>query len=74
MIYIRTSISTYEIKYPFVCHYFNKYFFQRLKAKIIKVVDISYGGINGLNQAIDLAMETLGNLKFVHEKKLIGKS
>ena len=34
---------------------------------------MSYGGINGLNQAIDLATEALGNLKFVHEKKLIGK-
>ncbi len=37
------------------------------------MVDVSYGGINGLNQAIELASESLGNLKFVQEKKLIGK-
>ena len=28
---------------------------QRLQAKILKVVDISYGGENGLNQAIELS-------------------
>ena len=43
----------------------------KLREKIIKVVDVSYGGINGLNQAIELASESLGNLKFVQEKKLI---
>ena len=48
--------------------------FQRLKAKIFKLVDVSYGGMSGLNQAIDLSTEVLGNLKFVQEKKLIGKS
>ncbi|KAA8496421.1 Eukaryotic peptide chain release factor subunit 1 [Porphyridium purpureum] len=46
-------------------------FDQRLKAKILKIVDISYGGENGFNQAIDLASETLGNVKFILEKKLI---
>lgn len=44
----------------------------RLQAKIIKVVDVSYGGENGFNQAINLAADSLANLKFVHEKKLIG--
>ncbi|KIO19195.1 hypothetical protein M407DRAFT_150031 [Tulasnella calospora MUT 4182] len=48
-------------------------FDQRLQAKIIKVVDVSYGGENGFNQAIDLAAESLANVKFVQEKKLIEK-
>ena len=46
--------------------------FQRLQAKIIKVVDVSYGGENGFNQAIELAAESLTNVKFIQEKKLIG--
>lgn len=45
----------------------------RLQSKVIKVVDVSYGGENGFNQAIELAGETLSNVKFVQEKKLIGK-
>jgi len=44
-----------------------------LQAKIIKIVDVSYGGENGFNQAIELAGEALGNVKFIQEKKLIGK-
>jgi hypothetical protein len=46
--------------------------FQRLQAKIIKLVDVSYGGENGFNQAIELAAESLQNVKFIQEKKLIG--
>ncbi|KAJ1955825.1 translation termination factor eRF1 [Dispira parvispora] len=46
-------------------------FDQRLQAKIIKVVDVSYGGENGFNQAIELSAESLSNVKFVQEKKLI---
>ncbi|KAN0115899.1 Peptide Chain Release Factor eRF1/aRF1 [Russula decolorans] len=45
----------------------------RLASKVIKVVDVSYGGENGFNQAIDLAAESLANVKFVQEKKLIQK-
>ncbi|KAJ5661603.1 uncharacterized protein N7477_009219 [Penicillium maclennaniae] len=45
----------------------------RLQAKIIKVVDVSYGGENGFNQAIELAAETLSSVKFIQEKKLIGQ-
>lgn len=45
----------------------------RLVAKILKVVDVSYGGENGFNQAIELAAESLANVKFVQEKKLIQK-
>uniref|UniRef100_A0A8R1TVU2 Eukaryotic peptide chain release factor subunit 1 n=1 Tax=Onchocerca volvulus TaxID=6282 RepID=A0A8R1TVU2_ONCVO len=43
----------------------------RLQAKIIKTVDISYGGENGFNQAIELAEDALANVKFIQEKKLI---
>jgi len=43
------------------------------QAKIIKLVDVSYGGENGFNQAIELAAESLANVKFIQEKKLIGK-
>jgi len=31
------------------------------------------GGENGFNQAIELAADMLANVKFVQEKKLIGK-
>lgn len=43
----------------------------RLQAKVIKVVDISYGGESGFNQAIELSAEALTNVKHVQEKKLI---
>ncbi|KAH0652182.1 hypothetical protein KY289_029860 [Solanum tuberosum] len=45
----------------------------RLQAKILNVVDVSYGGENGFNQAIELSAEVLANVKFIQEKKLIGK-
>lgn len=45
---------------------------QRLQAKVLKLVDISYGGENGFNQAIELSVEVLSNVKFIQEKKLIG--
>lgn len=48
-------------------------FDQRLQTKIIKMVDVSYGGENGFNQAIELAAESLHNVKFIQEKKLIGR-
>ncbi|BAB89728.1 putative eukaryotic peptide chain release factor subunit 1-3 [Oryza sativa Japonica Group] len=48
-------------------------FDQRLQAKILKVVDVSYGGENGFNQAIEISAEELSNVKFIQEKKLIGK-
>lgn len=46
---------------------------KRLQSKIIKLVDVSYGGENGFNQAIELAAESLQNVKFIQEKKLIGR-
>ncbi|GAA0162433.1 translation release factor [Lithospermum erythrorhizon] len=45
----------------------------RLQTKILNVVDVSYGGENGFNQAIELSGEILANVKFIQEKKLIGK-
>lgn len=43
----------------------------RLKKSVISMVDVSYGGENGFNQAIELSQDTLANVKFVQEKKLI---
>ncbi|KNE61070.1 eukaryotic peptide chain release factor subunit 1 [Allomyces macrogynus ATCC 38327] len=48
-------------------------FDQRLQAKIVSIVDVSYGGDNGFNQAIELSAEMLSNVKFIQEKKLISK-
>lgn len=36
-------------------------------------MDVSYGGENGFNQAIELSAESLQNVKFIQEKKLIGR-
>ncbi|CAJ1356706.1 unnamed protein product [Effrenium voratum] len=47
-------------------------FDQRLAAIVIPpLLDISYGGEAGFNQAIELSAETLKNVKFVQEKKLV---
>jgi len=48
-------------------------FDKRLVPIIVKIVDVSYGGENGFNQAITLAADALSNVKFVAEKKLISK-
>lgn len=48
-------------------------FDQRLAAKVIGVYDVSYGGENGLNQAIEQSAELLSNVKFIQEKKVIKK-
>jgi peptide chain release factor subunit 1 len=45
----------------------------RLQTKVLNVVDVSYGGDNGFNQAIELSAEILANVKFIQEKRLIGK-
>jgi len=45
----------------------------RLAAKVIMVCDVSYGGENGLNQAIEQSAEMLSNVKFIQEKKVIKK-
>lgn len=45
----------------------------RLAAVLLKIVDVSYGGENGFNQAIELSADTLKGVKFVQEKKIITK-
>jgi len=48
-------------------------FDKRLQPIVVKIVDVSYGGENGFNQAITLAADALANVKFVAEKKLISR-
>jgi peptide chain release factor subunit 1 len=48
------------------------WFDPRIAAVHLATVDVNYGGENGFNQAIELAGETMRNVKFVKEKKLIG--
>lgn len=48
-------------------------FDQRLSKIVIKMVDVSYGGLNGFNQAIELSADTLSNVKLMKEKKLLQK-
>lgn len=43
----------------------------RLAAAVIKTVDVSYGGENGFNQAIELSADALTNVRFIAEKKLL---
>lgn len=46
---------------------------KRLGPVIVAVVDVSYGGENGLSEAITLAADALTNVKFVAEKRLVSK-
>merc|ERR1712048_257808 len=48
-------------------------FDQRLSKIVLKMVDVSYGGENGFNQAIELSSDTLGSVKLMKEKKLLQK-
>lgn len=45
----------------------------RLQQIVIKLVDVSYGGENGFNQAIELSSDALKNVKFLQEKKLVSR-
>ena len=45
----------------------------RLAPIVMKVVDISYGGELGFNQAIELSQDALKDVKFIHEKKILEK-
>lgn len=45
----------------------------RLQAKVVNVVDVSYGFENGLNQAIEKSCESLANVKFMKEKEIISQ-
>jgi peptide chain release factor subunit 1 len=48
-------------------------FDQRLHKIVLKLVDVSYGGDNGFQQAIELSADTLGSVKLMKEKKLLQK-
>ena len=43
----------------------------RLSKIVIKLVDVSYGGEQGFNQAIESSADTLTNVKLLKEKKLL---
>jgi peptide chain release factor subunit 1 len=43
----------------------------RLKAIVLKIVDISYEGLSGLDQAVNLSMDALSGVRYVKEKKII---
>jgi len=43
----------------------------RLKKVVLKTVDVSYGGENGFNQAIENSSDILSHVKFVKEKRLL---
>lgn len=45
----------------------------RLLRNVIKMIDISYGGEIGFNQAIEMSSEALSNVKLVQEKKMLQK-
>lgn len=45
----------------------------RLRAVVLKLVDISYGGEQGFNQAIALSQECFSNVRLVQEQKIISK-
>ena len=45
----------------------------RLCKIVLKMVDVSYGGDNGFQQAIELSSDTLGSVKLMKEKKLLQK-
>jgi len=46
-------------------------FDNRLKKIVLQTIDVSYGGQNGFNQAIQLSQETLRDVKYVKEKKML---
>lgn len=48
-------------------------FDQRLKPKVMKVVDVSYGGENGFNQAIEMCQDLFKSVKYVEEKRILAK-
>lgn len=48
-------------------------FDQRLAKIVIKMVDVSYGGEQGFQQAVEYSSDTLGQVKLMKEKKLLQK-
>ncbi|CAD8084964.1 unnamed protein product [Paramecium primaurelia] len=51
----------------------SQFFDKRLQPLIISVVDINYGGEQGLNQAVQLSQESLLEVKYIREKNLVGQ-
>ena len=49
----------------------SQYFDPRLKSVVLQLLDVSYGGLNGFNQAIEMSADTLANVKLIKEKKLL---
>lgn len=49
------------------------HFDPRLQEVIVGTYDVSYGGENGLNQAITQSADALSNVRFVEEKRLVQK-
>lgn len=45
--------------------------FSRLKPSVLQVIDTAYGKEAGLNQAINLSVDTLHGLRFTQEKRLL---
>lgn len=45
----------------------------RLKVVVLAHLDVSYGQDNGLNQAITMGADAMGGVRFVQEKKIVGK-
>ena len=53
---------------------FNGQFFdQRLKSKVIKLIDVSYGQEEGFNQAIELSKDAIKNVKLIQQQELLKK-
>lgn len=48
-------------------------FDQRLKPKIVELVDVTYGMETGFKEAIEKSAEALGNVRFMQEKKIINR-
>ncbi|CAG2174036.1 unnamed protein product, partial [Oppiella nova] len=48
-------------------------FDRKLQALVVRLVDVSYGGENGFNEAIKLSAEVLSGIRFVDEKRLINR-
>ena len=44
---------------------------EKLREKIFQIVDLSYGGEAGFNQAIEICAPVLSNMRFIKEKNLL---
>lgn len=43
----------------------------KLQKAVISIVDVAYGGLNGFQQAIELAKDSFGDVKLIKEKNII---